>query len=129
MMSDLAQWIVALLSGYFSAFGFLALIKPERVKTFLLAFAQSPKAHITEMACRLVAGMALILNAENMKWALVFSVFGWVLIGTTLGLLVVPWQKHRQFAQRFVPPALKYIVLIGISSIGFSVLLFWASFT
>lgn len=81
------------------------------------------------MACRLVAGMALILNAENMKWALVFSVFGWVLIGTTLGLLVVLWQKHRQFAQRFVPPALKYIVLIGISSIGFSVLLFWASFT
>tara|TARA_Y100001956_G_scaffold80641_1_gene96242 strand:- start:497 stop:886 length:390 start_codon:yes stop_codon:yes gene_type:complete len=129
MMSDLAQWIVALLSGYFSAFGFLALIKPERVKTFLIAFAQSPKAHITEMACRLVAGMALILNAENMKWALVFSVFGWVLIGTTLGLLVVLWQKHRQFAQRFVPPALKYIVLIGISSIGFSVLLFWASFT
>ncbi|WP_138481403.1 hypothetical protein [Pseudoalteromonas phenolica] len=128
MMSDLAQWIVALLSGYFIAFGLLALIKPERVKTFLLAFAHSPKAHFTEMACRLVAGSALTLNAENMKWEFVFSVFGWVLIGTTLGLLVIPWQKHRQFAQRFVPPALKYLVLIAISSIGFSVLLFWASF-
>ncbi|GMM86754.1 hypothetical protein [Pseudoalteromonas sp. MTN2-4] len=128
MMSDLAQWIVALLSGYFIAFGFLALIKPERVKTFLLAFAQSPKANFTEMACRLVAGMALIFNAANMKWALVFSVFGWVLIGTTLGLLVIPWQKHRQFAQRFVPPALKYLFLTGISSIAFSVCLFWASF-
>ncbi|TLX47025.1 hypothetical protein C1E24_11050 [Pseudoalteromonas phenolica] len=127
-MSDLAQWIVALLSGYFIAFGLLALIKPERVKTFLLAFAHSPKAHFTEMACRLVAGSALTLNAENMKWEFVFSVFGWVLIGTTLGLLVIPWQKHRQFAQRFVPPALKYLVLIAISSIGFSVLLFWASF-
>ena len=124
-----SQWLINLLSVYFIFFGLASFMAPEWVKGFLLAFASSFKVHILEMTARLVCALAFVVNAPQMKWPFIFEAFGWVLVITTLCLLLLPWQKHRQFAERFVPPAIKFIRLIGSSALFFGVLLLFASYS
>ncbi|MRR11683.1 hypothetical protein EG835_04270 [bacterium] len=45
-----------------------------------------------------------------------FTVFGWVLVVTTVGMFVVPWHWHRRFSERSVPQAVRRLPLLGIAS-------------
>lgn len=44
--------------------------------------------------------------------------FGWVLITTSIGLALVPWQLHQRFASWSVPRATRYLPLIGAASLA-----------
>jgi uncharacterized protein YjeT (DUF2065 family) len=56
----------------------------------------------------------------------VFSVFGWVLLATTTGLLLIPWHWHHRFARRAVPWVLRFLPLLGVASVALGVLVLWA---
>jgi uncharacterized protein YjeT (DUF2065 family) len=85
---------------------------------FLLAHGSSRSVHYLELSLRLVLGGGFVLGAPNLLFPDAFAVFGWVLLITTAGLLTVPWQWHRRFAQRSVPQALRYLALLGIASLA-----------
>lgn len=108
------------------ALGGASLLVPAQASRFLLGFARSPSAHFTEMFVRLVAGAALVQYAPNMHFSSAFSLFGWVLLITTAGLLFVPWQWHRRFAQTVVPHATRYLALIGLVSLTLGALVLFA---
>ena len=51
-----------------------------------------------------------------MHGTLVFLGFGWILVVTTIPLLVLPWRWHHRLAQRIVPPFLGLLPLVGLCS-------------
>ncbi|MFM7294429.1 MAG: hypothetical protein ACKO1K_06410 [Burkholderiales bacterium] len=45
---------------------------------------------------------------------------------TTVGLLLVPWRLHNQFARRAVPRAMHFLPLIGAASLSGGIMLLGA---
>jgi len=118
MVETLALSIVVLTAMYFIALGVASLLVPLRAGSFLLGFAGSLLLHYVELIFRFVVGGALLLAAPRMVFSGVFRVFGWVLVVTTCGLMLIPWQWHRRFTERAVPSANRYISLVGLASLA-----------
>ncbi len=112
--------------AYLIALGVAAFIRPAKVTTFMGGFAGTLRAHFIELALRILVGTSLIASAPTMRMPEVFRAFGWVLVGTSLVLLMLPWRWHRRFAQWSVPQATANLPLLGIASIVGGTFLLWA---
>lgn len=110
--------VIAMAGLYLLVLGGVALLKPAWATRFLLGFAGSQATHFLELALRLAVGAACVVAAPRLPLSGGFSLFGWVLLVSTAGLLVVPWHWHRRFAQQAVPRAVRYIALIGWASLA-----------
>lgn len=110
--------VVLVAALYLIALGGGALLRPERAKHFLGGFAKSARIHFTELALRIVTGGALVLSAPRLAFNETLTIFGWVLIGSSLVLALVPWRLHRRFAAWSVPQATRHMPLIGVASIA-----------
>lgn len=114
-----ATVVVAATGLYLIVFGGFCLLAPAVTGRFLLGFASSPALHYLELALRLLVGAAFIRLAPRLPGAIGFLALGWILIGTTVVLSVIPWTWHRHFAQRSVPRALRYLPLLaGLSLVA-----------
>lgn len=126
-MIELVALLVVVGAGAFLlALGGTALLAPPHARAFLLAFAGSPAKHYTELAIRFLVGAAFVLSAPLVYFSAGFRVFGWVVLGTTVALLLVPWRWHYRFAQQAVPQALQFLPLVGVSSAMFGAFILWA---
>lgn len=114
--------------AYLVALGVGLLARPRAASRFLLGFAASPRVHYLELGVRGVVGWAFIHHAPRMLAPGVFSLFGWVLLLTTGGLLLVPWEWHRRFARKAVPPVLEYSGLLALGALAAGLLLLRAAF-
>jgi hypothetical protein len=103
---------------YLLALGIGALVRPETAKRFLGGHATTLPLHVLELSLRVLVGGALVLSAPRMPVSIAFLAFGWVLIGTSLLLALVPWRLHQRFAAWSVPQATQHMPLIGIGSIA-----------
>ena len=113
-MDSPAAWGVVGLAGlYFLALGAASLLLRPIAMRFLLGFAGSPARHYAELGIRMVVGAAFVVAAPQAPWTWAFQVFGWLLIGTTAALLLVPWQSHQRFAQGSVPRVSRHLPLLG----------------
>ena len=123
-MIDFVSDVVIVAAGlYLVALGISCFFQPGSAAKFLLGHASSAFLHYLELTLRLILGTALVQKAPALLYSQVFSLFGWVLIVTTAVLLLVPWRWHRQFALQAVPHALRYIKLLGASSLVLGALL------
>jgi hypothetical protein len=127
---DLLSLVIVMLTGiYFFVLAGLSLFAPEQAKRYLLGFASSAHLHYTELILRIVVGTTFIQHAPRMLFSAGFAVFGWVLIATSVVLLLIPWRWHARFAQRAVPKATQYIGLMGASSLIIGALILIAACT
>ena len=126
MIEAVSLAVVVVAALFFVALGAASLVKPPRACQFLLAFAGSPSKHYAELATRFLVGGAFLLAAPYALWPRAFSLFGWILLATTVGLLLVPWRWHYRFARRAVPEALRFLSLVGVASIVLGGLVLWA---
>ena len=117
MVAAAALVIVVLTGLFLVALGGAALFKPSLASAFLLGFASTPTKHYSELAVRFVIGCALSGHASSSAAPLAFTVFGALLIGTTTVMAFLPWRTHRAFASRSVPQALRFLPLVGTSSL------------
>lgn len=117
MIEAFALAVVVLSGVYLLALGAASLAVPARAGRFLLGFASSRSVHFAELAARSVVGAALVIHAPRMLLPTAFNLFGWLLLGTTACLLLVPWQWHHHFARQAVPRALRHITLVGLASL------------
>lgn len=124
----IAFGVVVLTGLYFVGLGLTCILARARAARFLSGFAGSASAHYVELGIRLAVGWALLIRAPQMPLAGALTVFGWILIVTTVGLLLIPWRWHQRFAQAAVPPALPYLGLIGLASVAVGTLLLVALF-
>lgn len=119
--------VVVLAALYLVGLGIVALVAPTRAGRFLLGFAATWRLHALELALRLVVGAALVLHAPRMAFGAGFAAFGWLLVATTMAMLVVPWRWHQRFARRFVPQVLRHTAAIGLASLLLGLLLLAAA--
>ena len=91
-------------------------VKPLLAERFLKSFASSARAHYTEQATRLIAGAAIVIFAPSMRYPDLFKFFGWLVIVTAVGLLLIPWQWHQKFGKWAIPLAIRHLNLYGLGA-------------
>jgi hypothetical protein len=124
-MNTFAGVIVVLAGVWLIGLAAAAIAKPNRVKHFFDKFASSAFSHFLEMFVRLIVGTAFVIYSPQMKFPLVFSVFGWLLIVSSAVLCFVPWKLHRRFADRSLPLLTRRMILFAIVSLfGGTIILF-----
>jgi hypothetical protein len=113
----LALAVVVLAAIYLIGVAAASFLAPRLAARFLDSFASSARAHLAEMAIRLLVGWAFILYSPQMLYGFAFRLFGWVLVVTSLLLLLVPWRWHHKFAQVAVRPLTRRVWLFGVISL------------
>jgi hypothetical protein len=98
--------------------GFAALVAVRRLRAerFLRLFASSAKAHYTEQFSRLVVGTAIVLYSPSMWYSYLFEYFGWLIIITSVGLLLAPWRWHQRLAERGIPLVIRYLTTYAVGA-------------
>jgi hypothetical protein len=125
-MARLPAFVVLAGGVYLLALGLGAIVAPESTKRFLRGFASSARAHFTELFVRLVGGAAFIATASQMRFSAAWAIFGWILIGTTVVLLMAPWTWHRRFASWSVPLATRRMALFALAPLAGGVLVLYS---
>lgn len=110
---------ILLIAGiYFLLLGIACLFAPATARRFLMGFAGSASKHYLEMTLRMVVGIALVIQAPYLLYSTAFTFFGWILIGTTAVLFVIPWTWHQRFAEKVLPRVASTLPLMGVVSIA-----------
>ncbi|MDH3298039.1 MAG: hypothetical protein OEM96_07160, partial [Gemmatimonadota bacterium] len=99
-----------------------------RAERLLTGFASSARAHYTEQALRLIAGLAMVLFAPEMQLSNLFRAFGWLLVLTAAGLLLIPWRWHRRFGEWAIPLAIKHMKLFALGAFALGVFILYGVF-
>lgn len=115
-MHSAAGIVVVAFGLYLIGLAATIVFRPQAARRFLGAFAGSARAHYIEQAARLVVGTALVIFAPSMRHPELFGAFGWIVLATTLGLLLIPWRWHNRFAQWAVPFALRQMKLFAVGA-------------
>lgn len=124
LIDILSSSVILLVGIYFFILGLTALFTPKLTERFLLGFADSRIVHYVELALRLAVGGAFIQYAPHMLFSDIYTVFAWIIIGTTACVLLLPWRWHRSFAQKVVPRANRHLKVIGNTSLVIGVAIF-----
>jgi hypothetical protein len=125
----ISKIVLLAVSGYFLLLGVISLFRPNMAKRFLLGFANSALKHYTELCIRFMVGGALLLFAATSAYSMALNAAGWLLIGTTAVMALVPWRLHDRFTRASVPKALNYLPIIGVASLGLAGFLLWSIYT
>ena len=126
MRTDLTAIPVILAALYLLVLAVLMLVAPRAVERFLARHASTAVAHVVELVLRLTVGVALLLYAPRMLFAAAFTAVGWVLVASSLVLLLLPWQWHRRFARWSVPRAEQHLPLLAMGAMGAGIVLLFA---
>jgi protein-S-isoprenylcysteine O-methyltransferase Ste14 len=95
--------------------------------------------HFTRLACEFfrqlccslfelfgALGAAFLLQAERQLWPQLFQLAGWLLLGSSAVMLLLPWQWHQRFARHTVPAIAPWLGCIGFVSLLLGSALFLA---
>lgn len=92
--------------------------RPSAAEQFLMSFASSARTHYAEQALRLLVGSAIVNCAGSMWYPELFRIFGWLVVGTTIGLLLIPWQWHHKLATLVMPSVIRRMRLFALAAAG-----------
>ncbi|MDH3215140.1 MAG: hypothetical protein OEN01_02475 [Candidatus Krumholzibacteria bacterium] len=115
-MTWLAGIVVVITGLWLMGLALLIVVTPVRAERFLLGFASSARAHYTEQVLRLIAGLAIVVFAVETRFTDLFRIFGWLIVVTALGLLLVPWRWHHRFGKWAIPLAIRHINLYALGA-------------
>ncbi len=115
-MTWLAGVVVVTTGLWLVGLALLIVVAPVRAERFLRSFASSARTHYAEQVSRLIAGSGIVAFSVQMRFPDLFNVFGWLIIVTATGLLLVPWRWHRRFGQWAIPLAIRHIKLYALGS-------------
>lgn len=126
-MSRLPQFVVIASGLFLVGLAIFIFIKPAASERFILSFASSARAHYTEMFFRLLFGGSLVLLSHAMWQPMLFLGLGWVIVITSVALLLMPWQVHQRVGRRMLPILVRYMKLYGLGVFAFGALLIYGA--
>lgn len=123
---ELLTGIIVLAFGVFlTGLVVLIAIRPQIAERFLRSFASSARAHYMEQVLRLVVGGAIAIYAPSMWYPDLFKPFGWLLIVSSVALLLLPWRWHHEFAKLAIPLIIRHMKLFAVGAFALGIFIIY----
>lgn len=106
----------------------LVFTKSAVAERFFRGFASSARTHFAEQIFRVVFGGSLVIYSSAMWQTGVFRLIGWLLVVSSVVLMLLPWQWHHRFGQKILPMFIQHMWLYAIGSFAFGVAILYAVF-
>ena len=113
-MTLLSSIVVVVFGLFLIGLTCVVFAAPTLAERFLVSFASSARAHYVEMACRLLIGSSLVILSPVMWQPQVFRVMGWVIVMTSIALILMPWRWHHRFATLVLPTLVRHMRLYAV---------------
>ena len=127
-MSSLAAIAVVAFGLFLVGLATMVFARPAVVERFLMSFASSARAHYVEQAFRFLIGASLVVLSPAMWQPHVFRFVGWIIAGTAVGLMLLPWRWHHRFRQRVLPIVVRRLRVYAVGLLAFGTLLLYGVF-
>lgn len=127
-MSLLAGIVVVAFGLFLIGLTGVVFAKPALAERFFMSFASSARAHYVEQAFRLLIGASLVVLSPAMWQANVFRVVGWIIVVTSVGLILIPWRWHHSFGLWVLPMVVRHMRLYAVGLFAFGALLLYGVF-
>ncbi|MGE0438941.1 MAG: hypothetical protein AB7L66_16425 [Gemmatimonadales bacterium] len=127
MTALLSAAIVTTFGAALIGFAMLVTLRRPIAERFLRLLGASAPAHYAEQLSRVVVGAALIGFSPAMRYARVFEVFGWLMVLTSVVLLLMPWRWHQRFAERVMPLVVRYLRVYAAGALALGLFILFAA--
>jgi hypothetical protein len=128
LINVLAGIIVIAFGLFLIGLAGVVFARPGLAERFFMAFASSARAHYTEQTLRLLIGVSLVVLSSAMWQADLFRLIGWLIVVTSIGLLLVPWRWHQRFAEWVLPMVIRHMRLYAVGLFVFGAFLLYSVF-
>jgi hypothetical protein len=113
-MHLLSGLVVVASATLFVGLTVLVFAKPAVAERFFRGFASSARTHFAEQIFRLLFGGALVFYSSAMWQTDIFKLIGWLIVVSSVALMIFPWQWHQRFGQKILPVFIRYLRLYAI---------------
>lgn len=96
----IAKYTVILFGLFIICVGALMLFAPKRARETLGKMASTNLINYTEITLRIIPAVGLIVYADFSKYPLAFKGFGWLMLGTSIVLYIIPRKWHHAYSRR-----------------------------
>lgn len=97
-MVTVAKYIVILFGLFIICIGTLMLFAPKKARETLRKMASTNFINYTEITLRMIPAIGLILYSDFSKYPVAFKVYGWLMLGTSIVLYLIPRKWHHGFS-------------------------------
>lgn len=122
MLELLAKFTIIGFGFFFIFTGLLMFFQPQKIRSILQKAGSTTFINYTELAIRMIPGLAFLVYAESSKFSIAFQIIGWFILISSLILMIVPRKLHHKFSTsaadilkplyfQFISP---FSILIGI---------------
>jgi hypothetical protein len=129
VMSSLAGIVVGSCGLFLIGVTGIVFAKPALAERFFMSFASSARAHYVEQAFRLLIGASLVVLSPAMWQTNMFRLIGWVIVVSSIGLILIPWRWHHRFGQLVLPMVVRHMRLYAVGLFAFGALLLYGVFS
>ena len=127
-MSLLTAIVVAAFGIFLIGLTGIIFAIPALAERFFMSFASSARAHYVEQALRLLIGASLVVLSPEMWQSSLFCLIGWLVIISSIGLILIPWRWHQSFGKRVLPTLVRHMRLYAIGLFAFGAILLYGVF-
>lgn len=92
---------------------------------YFSSFASSARAHYFEQLLRLIVGLAMLSFSKSMLYAGFFELFAWIIIVSTIVLILMPWTWHHNLGKKVIPLTIKNLKFYAVSASLFGVFILY----
>lgn len=100
MAEIIAKYLIILFGLFFIGVGLLMLIKPKTARATLRKAGSTNLINYGEITIRIIPAIALIIISGLSKYPVIFKLFGWFMLLTSIVLYFVPKKLHHDFSNK-----------------------------
>jgi hypothetical protein len=124
----LSGLVVVASATLFIGLALLVFAKPAVAERFFRGFASSARTHFSEQIFRVLFGGSLVIYSSAMWQTDIFRLIGWLIVVSSVALMIFPWQWHQRFGQKILPVFIRYLRLYAIGCFLFGAAILYAVF-
>ena len=124
-MELLAGSITTIFGLYLISLLIITLLNKERAINYFSSFVSSAKAHFFEQVLRLTVGISVLFFSESMLYSKGFEIFGWIVIISTIILILTPWTWHHKFGKWAIPFTIRNLNFYAVSAAIFGMFILY----
>lgn len=97
-MITIAKWIIVVFGIFFIGIGIIMLFAPKKAGKILSKAGSTNVINYAEITIRMIPAIALVVYSDFSRYPIIFKLFGWFMLATSLVLYFVPRQLHHKFS-------------------------------
>ena len=121
----LSGCVMVIFGLYLISLSIIAFWNKKIAVNYFSSFASSARAHYLEQILRLIVGMSMLSFSKSMLYARFFEMFAWIIILSTVLLMLIPWTWHNKLGKRVIPLTIQNLKFYAVSASIFGIFILY----